>query len=85
VQVIPQVDGLSQTFYWSVLKSSDGISRKCLTMSDIGKLLEESWTDFSGSFYLCIWLNGDATGRSDIKLFQWHRREVGGRAVFPAT
>lgn len=38
-----------------------------------------------GRFYLSVWLNGDATGRSDIKLFQWHRREVGGRAAFPAT
>ncbi len=54
-------------------------------MSEISKLLKESWTDFSGSFYLCIWLNGDATGRSDIKLFKWHRREDGERAAFPAT
>lgn len=54
-------------------------------MSEISKLLKESWTDFSGSFYLCIWLNGDATGRSDIKLFKWHRREDGERAAFSAT
>ena len=36
-------------------------------MSEIGKLLEVSSTDFSRLFCHRSWLNGDATGRSDIK------------------